>query len=335
MKIWMPTIRAGSGSDVFTLRLAEGLSKYGHEPAVQWIEHWFEIAPWLLCKINPPAGTDIIHAGSWQGFAFKRKGIPLVVTDHNYVNHPNFIRYKNWRQTAYHKLLINHYLRRTYAAADRLITVSNHNAAAMMNDFSRKVDVIHNWVDVQKFSPGITGIQTDGNAKIKLLCIGNPSRWKGSDLLEELCNRLPENVDFLCLGGLRHNHHYLGSGGIQFAESIAPENMPDLYRTVDAVVILSRHESFGYVALEAMACGLPVIGFDNTGTSEICSGKDCALLIPDGNLDLMMAAINDLAKSTELRIKLGNNGRKNVLENYSEEAQIYEYIKIYQSLLNQ
>ena len=45
LRIWLPSLRAGSGVDVFATRLAEGLARAGHEPLLQWFEHGYELKP--------------------------------------------------------------------------------------------------------------------------------------------------------------------------------------------------------------------------------------------------------------------------------------------------
>lgn len=58
---------------------------------------------------------------------------------------------------------------------------------------------------------------------------------------------------------------------VQESEAVAAHvsaQMSGVYQSVDAALVPTRYEEFGYVALEAMACGLPVVGFNSSGTSE-------------------------------------------------------------------
>src|SRR5207237_8707053 len=106
VKVWFPTIRTGSGSDVFTRQLAGALTQIGVETSISWFPHYFEFVPDLLGAVRPPIGTDLIHANSWTGFAFRRSGIPLVVTNHLCVHDPAFARYKTISQKIYHACVI-------------------------------------------------------------------------------------------------------------------------------------------------------------------------------------------------------------------------------------
>lgn len=78
LKIWLPAVRAGSDTDVYTERLAIGLEHAGHEAIIQWFPHRYDLMPWRLKYVSAPPGVDFIHANSFQGFAFKRCNIPLV-----------------------------------------------------------------------------------------------------------------------------------------------------------------------------------------------------------------------------------------------------------------
>lgn len=83
------------------------------------------------------------------------------------------------------------------------------------------------------------------------------------------------------------------------------EDMPALYRGADAVIVSSRAEGFGLPALEAMACGTPVVAFDNTSLPEVLG--DAGLLATDGDVSALAAAtervLTDRALHDELRHK--------------------------------
>jgi glycosyltransferase involved in cell wall biosynthesis len=57
--------------------------------------------------------------------------------------------------------------------------------------------------------------------------------------------------------------------------SVGPQRLRDLYRQADVVVLPSRADAFGYVTIEALACGTPVIVSDACGSAEIVSRFDC------------------------------------------------------------
>lgn len=80
------------------------------------------------------------------------------------------------------------------------------------------------------------------------------------------------------------------------------DDMPALYRGADALIVSSRAEGFGLPALEAMACGTPVIAFDNTSLPEVIG--DAGLVARDGDVGALVEAartvLTDRARHDEL-----------------------------------
>lgn len=335
LKIWLPAVRAGSGSDVFVQRLAAGLRRAGHDPVVQWFPHRYELTPWHLATVPAPEGTDLIHAGSWQAFAFKRAGWPLVVTEHHYVEHPAFAPYRSVAQAIYHRLFIGQCLRRSYHCADAIVAVSQHTAQAMTASLGRPVDFIYNWIDTERYSATSSQVlREEGDRRFRLLFVGNPSRRKGSDILPKLAVLLGKTFEIRCLGGLRRDFHSQHTpANLVALERVAPDDMPAAYGQVDAVLVPARYEAFGYVALEAMACGLPVVGFDSTGTREICVNGETALLSPVDDLDALAGNCRRLANDPGLARRLGAAGRRRAVELFSERAAIERYLDCYRGLV--
>jgi glycosyltransferase involved in cell wall biosynthesis len=66
-------------------------------------------------------------------------------------------------------------------------------------------------------------------------------------------------------------------------------DLPALYQQASVAVVTSRYEGFGFPALEAMACGTPVVAFDNTGTAEVVASG--GVLVPDGDMDAFVKAV--------------------------------------------
>lgn len=338
LTVWLPTIRAGSGADVFAIRLAQGLERAGHRPVLQWFEHHYELTPWRLTGVAPPQGVDVIHAGSWQGFAFKRPGVPLVITEHQYIRHPAFIPYRGVIQTLYHRLMAERWMDRSYAQADALVAVSDFCAEPMRRDVQREITVIHNWVDLESFSPAHQKEQTRAHATerrpFNVLVVGNPSRWKGTDLLPVIADRLGLDFQINYLGGLRKSLKVSAlPKNVVVLPRCSHEQMPAMYQSVDGVLVLARYEAFGYVALEAMACGKPVIGFDVAGVAEICKQGETALLAPLNDVSRLTDIIRDLALHPELGEELGVAGRQRAEALFSEKNAINAYLSVYSRVL--
>jgi glycosyltransferase involved in cell wall biosynthesis len=331
LHIWLPAIQTGTGSDVYTARLADALNAVGYTATVQFFNSRYEFCPALLARTCPPEGTDIIHANSWNAYAFKRPGIPLVVTEHHYIDDPAFKPFRTPLQSLYHRAHVLPAVRRSYGASSAVVAVSNHTAAAIKQQCGMDAVSIPNWIDTQQFHPVA---DTPRQCRpLRCLFVGNPSRRKGSDLLPVLANMLPTDIQIHCLGGLRRqDHKNTEARSIIMLPRHAPADMPALYRSMDAVLVPTRYEAFGYVALEAMACGLPVIGFNSTGTAEICIDGDTALLGPVDDLATLASNLVTLRDNPALRARLGRNGRARALAIFDGQAAIAAYLNLYQQV---
>jgi len=333
LTVWLPAVRTGSGADVYVQRLSAALERAGHRPIVQWFPHRFEIMPWRLKAVQAPEETDIIHANSWQGSSFKREGIPLVITEHHYIRHQEFLPYRTRLQRIYHSLFIHPLLRRSYVAADAIVAVSKNTAEALEADIGRPVPYIHNWIDTEQFKPSCRAERNQSNRPFRLLFVGNPQLRKGSDLLPRLAEILGPEFQIACLGGLRKGiSKHNGATGLATLPPFAPDKMHTVYNDADAALILARYEAFGYVALEAMACGLPVVGFDTTGTAEICVDKETGFLVKVDDLDSLSSACRMLKHDKELQRRFAKRGRSRAISLFNEAPAIRSYIKIYRQL---
>lgn len=335
LRIWLPAIKAGSGADVFVQRLAQMLARGGHEPCVQWFDHAYELMPWRLSRFKPPKGVDLVHANSWQGFAFQNPGTPLVITEHQFVLHPEFAKFQGRLQSIYHRTFISACMRRSYRAAAAITTVSEFCASAMRPVLRRPVEVIHNWIDISSFSPGCESRTLRGEHDVvRLLFVGNPSPWKGADLLPGIAKQLGDRYEVICLGGLRRGFNIdEPPHNMTFLSSVAPEAMPDIYRSVDMALVPTRYEAFGYVALEAMSCGIPVVGFKSAGTAEVCVDGETALLAPPDDVEQLVGHIRRLANDASLSEQLGCAGRARAVALFDESSALAAYERLYADVM--
>jgi glycosyltransferase involved in cell wall biosynthesis len=84
------------------------------------------------------------------------------------------------------------------------------------------------------------------------------------------------------------------------------EDLPALYRGATAFVGSSRYEGFGFPALEAMACGTPVVAFANSATTEVVG--EGGLLVEDGDVSQLVAELKRVIDEPSLRDELAERG---------------------------
>jgi D-inositol-3-phosphate glycosyltransferase len=95
---------------------------------------------------------------------------------------------------------------------------------------------------------------------------------------------------------------------VTFLGAQAQDTLPDHYSAADVVVMPSHYESFGMVALEAMACGTPVIASQVGGLSFTVLDGVTGFLVPGRDPSALAEKITLLLKNKALRNKLGAQG---------------------------
>ena len=109
----------------------------------------------------------------------------------------------------------------------------------------------------------------------------------------------------------------------------------DEYARSSMLVMSSHYEGFPMVMIEAMACGLPVVSFDfKCGPKDIISHGENGLIVKDGDIDGLAAAMMRLMDDEEYRNILSVNARK-VTETYSEEAVMEKWMELFTQVLEE
>ena len=103
----------------------------------------------------------------------------------------------------------------------------------------------------------------------------------------------------------------------------------DLYSAADVLVNASSAESFGLVTVEAMACGTPVVAFDNSGSSELVN-TECGILAKNADYRSLLDGVTTVFEN-------GKNAyfkscRNYVCENFEKSKQLQKYIDFYKRI---
>ena len=193
------------------------------------------------------------------------------------------------------------------------------------SEWESKLHVIPYGIDIEAFTPGPQPKQKT------ILFVGTIMAHKGVFVLLEafrtIAQRIPECQ--LLLAGI-------GSGtdeAKQIAASIPmPENihflgkversqLPDLFRRCTVSCVPSFGEPFGLVALEAMACGRPVVGTDASGLAHLIPDEG-GLRVPINNPEALAEALLTILEDEALARSMGIHNRKVVEEKYAWPAVI-------------
>ena len=228
----------------------------------------------------------------------------------------------------------------------RFVFVANSYWSAKMAQSSSlvgssRVEVIHYGLDQNVYSPQkrreareALGIAL--NEPVLLFAAHDLSLpHKGGRYLREALRnvRCELPIRLLTMGG---GHFQVGSGyrHTHFGHVEGDELQALLYRTADVSVIPSLEEAFGQTALEAVACGAVVAGFNVGGITDIVECGLNGLLVERQDARALSEAIQKLLGDETLRHRWHNSCETWVRENFSYFKNAAAYIALYDSLLN-
>ncbi len=166
---------------------------------------------------------------------------------------------------------------------------------------------------------------------------------KGLDLLLEAAARLPGawRLHIAGEGPERPRLEQLARQSgiqdrVQFDGAIPSCQMPAYLRRLDALVLASRtlpnwKEQFGRVLVEAMACGVPVIGSDSGEIPNVIG--DAGLTFAENNADELYARLQRLLQSPALHNELSQKGRRRALSHYTQAQIAAQTVAVYREMV--
>ncbi len=110
------------------------------------------------------------------------------------------------------------------------------------------------------------------------------------------------------------------------------EEMTSILGATDVFVMPSVAESFGMMAIEALATGVPVIAFKGTALGEIIEDGVTGRLVEQGDVDGLRSAIEELVSDPKLRREMGENGKRIARERYNIERQAKQTADLYHAV---
>lgn len=218
---------------------------------------------------------------------------------------------------------------------DGMIAVSPV-AFKYLKNFKKPKVIIPNGVDLEIFNPEQKKIERFLDGKLNLLFVGRIEERKGLIYLLKAFKLVKKNYEKVRLivagdGPEREKcENFVKENKLEdvFFLGQVKEELPSLYASSHIFCAPSIYgESFGLVILEAMASGLPVVGFANEGYRQLMRGKiGEKFLAKPRNFKELAKKIEILIKSQKLREKIGKWGR--------EEAKKYSWDKICEKILD-
>lgn len=247
-------------------------------------------------------------------------------------------------------------LYRRYPPPFRMIELANYRLCAAgiagnqeavevlrRKGFRGPIDVIPQFgVDPEIYSPGD---RTMGDSPV----IGYAGRLvpeKGADLLIKAVSRMSSRrprVHIIGNGSERSRLEHLATyqgirDRVTFRGVVASADMPEALRELDVLVVPSRSrpnwkEQFGRVIIEAMACGVPVLGADSGEIPNVIGNRE--LVFPEDSVDALTEKLEELVGDDAKRRQLGEYARQRVLENYTQASVARRHYDMYRMILEE
>ncbi len=111
------------------------------------------------------------------------------------------------------------------------------------------------------------------------------------------------------------------------------EKLPIIYNACDIFLMPSTAEAFGVSAIEAMACGKPVIVFEGTSLPEVIFAPKGGIAVPQGDVESLTHAIESLIDDPQSRKKLGDSALELARKHYKLETFITKVVELYKEAI--
>jgi glycosyltransferase involved in cell wall biosynthesis len=125
----------------------------------------------------------------------------------------------------------------------------------------------------------------------------------------------------------------LDGGAVRFEGGISNERLTELYAEAEVAVVPSLYEGFSLPAIEAMACGVPLLATTGGALPEVAG--DAARLVPPNDPGALALELLDLLEDDDARRSLGLAGRRRVLERFTWRAAAEQTVEQDRALLEQ
>jgi len=280
--------------------------------------------------VLPYGPYDVIHAHYWlsgvAGAILKRLwGTPLVVSFHTLARVKDVASPGDPPEPLFRKRGEVRVIRE----ADRIIAPTDTEREQLIEYYDAdpsRIWVAPPGVDLDRFVPGdrAAAKRRFGFSDDPLVVfVGRLQAFKGTDIAVDAMRHLKRMIpdaQLAIVGGdsprgsggermrLRLTARRLGvSDRLRFMEPVGHNELPELYRAADVVVVPSASESFGLVALEASACGTPVVATAVGGLRVIVRDGESGYLVERRDPPSFAAALSRVLADTGAQTRLGDN----------------------------
>jgi len=202
----------------------------------------------------------------------------------------------------------------------------------------KMIKVVPGCVNTEMFKPWFN--RERQNKPLTVLYVGGLRITKGLDILIRSMSFIVRELDDvkLLIAGEGPMKSYLLKlvndlklrANVSFLGHVPRHTLPSLYNKADVFCLPSFYESFGFVVLEAMSCGLPVVASNVGGIRDIVRNGVDGFLVTPGDIDELSEALIRLLLNAELRRRMGSSARGRVVSDFSPEVVARKTVEVYE-----
>ncbi len=226
------------------------------------------------------------------------------------------------------------------------VTAVSHFLRAMTQDelkVSRQIEVVPNFVDLTECCPDRAYSGTERLAEAGHALLLHTSTLRPGNrvldlirILERVNAEVPATLLVVGDGPERAAAQALArrcgvADRVRFVGRV--ESLPEIMAAAQLFLLPSELESFGLTALEAMACGVPVVGTDTGGLPEVVQHAETGFLLPVGDVEGMAARCIELLQDTARREQMGQAGRRRAASLFGADRVVSAYERFYEKTL--
>jgi len=121
---------------------------------------------------------------------------------------------------------------------------------------------------------------------------------------------------------------------VSFVSGVSDERIYELYSESELAIVPSLYEGFSLPAIEAMACGVPLVSTTGGALPEVVGAdNETAFLVTPGDSEALAARIRTALDDADLRAKVGAQGRQRVIDSWSWKHTALKTVEQYRALL--
>jgi len=284
---------------------------------------------------------DVIHAQHlWvTGYAAHETPVPYVVTAHG-TDLMGIRKYEAWRdialEGALHASAIIAISKQVAKDTISLYGVSPERIRLIMNGFDESIFRV---IALER-AQVLDQYDIQGDFEFVISFVGKLTEFKGVDVLLDAAaiyeKGLPHTLTLILGDGelrdaLEEQTKKLGLKGIHFLGHQSQTDVAKIFNLADVSIVPSRVEPFGLVAIEALACGTPVVATNEGGLPDFVDERVGALVAVD-NADALAEAIISEVHSGAKEHK-GSYAANYALEHFSWGGRVDQMIEVYEEAL--